>query len=264
MIGWRKSQLAAVTLTAASVVLAFGTNAMGAPAVPAPNAQAASESGAPAPVIVILKDQLSSTPADAGHLDARKQDAAKAQAPLLDQVKKSGGTDVKSFVVGNAFSATVSPALRAQLAANPAVASVVDDQTIKVAPPAPKPGADQDTAGTTAPTGGTSNAKVAAPDTKGDSYDPNAVCPSDPSKPLLEPEALYSTHAESTPVSPARTRSPTARASRSPTSPTVWTPTTRTSSAPTARTPWWTTRTSRVTASSPPPVAARPSATPRR
>ncbi|MBB4922527.1 peptidase [Kitasatospora kifunensis] len=204
MIGWRKSQLAAVTLTAASVVLAFGTNAMGAPAVPAPNAQAASDSGAPAPVIVILKDQLTSTPADAGHLDARKQDAAKAQAPLLDQVKKAGGTDIKSFVVGNAFSATVSPALRAQLAANPAVASVVADQTVKVTPPAPtKPGADSDTAATTVPTGGAkSDAKVAAPDTKGDSYDPNAVCPSDPSKPLLEPEALYSTHTESTPGQP--------------------------------------------------------------
>ncbi|MGF1428047.1 S8 family serine peptidase [Kitasatospora sp. LaBMicrA B282] len=206
MIGWRKSQLAAVTLTASAVVLAFGTSAMGAPAVPTPNAQAASDNGAPAPVIVILKDQLSSAPADAGHLDARKQDAAKAQAPLLDQVKKSGGTDIKSFVVGNAFSATVSPALRAQLAANPAVASVVDDQTIKVTPPAPtKPGTDNGTSTGTAPAAGNAQADTkaaAAPDTKGSSYDPNAVCPSDPSQPLLEPEALYSTHTESTPGQP--------------------------------------------------------------
>lgn len=34
MIGWRKPQLAAVTLTAASLVLAFGTSANGAPATP--------------------------------------------------------------------------------------------------------------------------------------------------------------------------------------------------------------------------------------
>ncbi|MCX4749959.1 peptidase [Kitasatospora sp. NBC_01287] len=205
MIGWRKSQLAAVTLTAASVVLAFGTSASGAPTVPAPNAQAVSDSGAPAPVIVILKDQLSSTPADAGHLDARKKQAGQDQAPLLAKVKANGGSDIKSFVVGNAFSATVSPALRAQLAADPTVASVIDDQTIKVTPPAPtKAGTDNGTnAGTAPTTGAKANTQAAAaPTAKGSTYDPNAVCPSDPSQPLLEPEALYSTHTESTPGQP--------------------------------------------------------------
>jgi hypothetical protein len=196
MIGWRKTQLAAVTLTAASLVLAFGTSANGAPAVAAPNAQAASESGAPAAVIVILKDQLTSAPADAGHLDARKKEANQAQAPLLAKVRAGGGTNVKSFVVGNAFSATVSPALRAQLEADPAVAQVIADETVRVTPPATaKPGTGK--TGTQAP-------KVAAAPSvaKGDSQDPNAVCPSDPNKPLLEPEALYSTHTESSPGSP--------------------------------------------------------------
>lgn len=201
MIGWRKAQLAtAVTVTAASVVLAFGTSAFGAP-VPTPSsAQALSESGAPAPVIVILKDQLPSVPADAGHLDARKHRTASAQAPLLARVKANGGTKVKSFVVGNAFSATVSPALRASLEADPAVASVVADEAVKVTPPtAPATG------GTAKPAKPAATAKPAtpAPQATGDAQNAtNTVCPSDPSKPLLEPEALYTTHVESTPGNP--------------------------------------------------------------
>ncbi|WP_280665544.1 MULTISPECIES: S8 family serine peptidase [unclassified Kitasatospora] len=147
-----------------------------------------------------MKDQLTSTPADAGHLGARKQAAKSAQAPLLAQVKANGGTDIKSFVVGNAFSATVSPALRAALAANPAVASVVADQTVTVTPP---------TAATTTADGKAAAAKAApaAPAAKADvapsaENATNTVCPTDPSKPLLEPEALYSTHVASTAGAP--------------------------------------------------------------
>ncbi|WP_344442690.1 S8 family serine peptidase [Kitasatospora nipponensis] len=197
MIGWRKPQLAAVTLTAASLVLAFGTSASGTPFASAPSALAASDSGAPAPVIVILKDQLPSAPADSGHLDARKKQAASAQAPLLAKVKANGGTDVKSFVVGNAFSATVSPALRAALAADPAVASVVADQSVKVtAPAAATPAAGKAPAGAAKPSAAPAAGAAAA------TQDPNAVCPSDPAKPLLEPEALFSTQVESTPGHP--------------------------------------------------------------
>ncbi|MFE9421511.1 S8 family serine peptidase [Kitasatospora sp. NPDC006697] len=200
MIGWRKPQLAAITLTAASLVLAFGTSANGAPAAPAPSAQAASESGAPTPVIVILKDQLTSAPADAGHLDTRKKEANQAQAPLLAKVRAGGGTNVKSFVVGNAFSATVSPALRAQLAADPSVAQVIADETVRVTPPAPaKSGTDRSDAGSSSRSPKAATAPSVA---KGDAQDPNAVCPSDPAKPLLEPEALFSTHTESSPGAP--------------------------------------------------------------
>ncbi|MFE0458510.1 S8 family serine peptidase [Kitasatospora sp. NPDC058965] len=201
MIGWRNprtTQLAAATLTAASLVLSFGTSASGAPVAPAPNAQAASESGAPAPVIVVLKDQLSSTPADSGHLDARRKATGQAQAPLLAKVRANGGTGIKTFVVGNAFSATVSPALRAQLAADPAVASVIADETVKVSPPAAKP-TPADAAGTGAAPG---KAPAAQSAKQGDTQDPSAVCPSDPAKPLLEPEALYTTHTESRPGAP--------------------------------------------------------------
>ncbi|MCC2280136.1 peptidase [Streptomyces sp. ET3-23] len=207
MFSWRKPQLAGVTLAAASMVLTFGTTANGAQLTSAPNAKALSGDEAPQPVIVVLKDQLSKAPADAGHLTARKQEAASAQAPLLAKVKAGGGTHVKSFVVGNAFSATVGPALRAALAADPAVASVVPDGMVKVTPPsATAPGAP----GAPAAPGGAKGPKAVSPKAKGNAKsdgnangtNPYAICPSDPAKPLLEPEALYSTHVESTPGNP--------------------------------------------------------------
>nr|BFD89105.1 hypothetical protein KitaXyl93_04650 [Kitasatospora sp. Xyl93] len=225
MISWRKTRLtAAVAVTAASMVLSLGTVAGAAPAAPAPqNAQAAPADGAPVPVIVILKDQIADAPADHRHLGARQQKAADAQAPLLDRVRAGGGTDIKTFVVGNAFSATVGPALRARLQADPAVAAVVADGQVQVAPPtAAKAKAAAAAAGAKAPKADASPQADAAVqavpgsngqdgkaqdgkalDGKGQSGKAqaaeenatNTVCPSDPGKPLLEPEALYSTRA---------------------------------------------------------------------
>jgi Subtilase family/Peptidase inhibitor I9 len=194
MIGWRKARLAAVTLTAASVVLTMGTSAYGTPAGAAPGTAAAAApgaGGAPVPVIVVLKNQLTAVPADAGHLSARRQQTAAAQQPLIALAKAAGATHVTSYVLGNAFSATVSPALEATLAAEPSVASVVPDQTVQVAP-----------ASTAAPTGPTApKSPEAAKPTRATgtpaasaTQGPDAICPADPAKPLLEPEALYSMH----------------------------------------------------------------------
>ncbi|MEV7938055.1 S8 family serine peptidase [Kitasatospora sp. NPDC088264] len=182
------------------MVLTFGSSANAAPLPDPQNAPVASADGTPVPVIVILKDQIADAPADNGHLGARKQKAANAQAPLLDKVKANGGTNIKSFVVGNAFSATVSPALRAALLADPAVASVVADEQVTVTPPAAgKAAAAKDAADTKS---GAKSAKAAAPQavsgSNGQGAEQNAtntICPSDPSQPLLEPEGLYSTHA---------------------------------------------------------------------
>ncbi|MET8540164.1 S8 family serine peptidase [Kitasatospora sp. NPDC004799] len=226
MISWRKTQLAAaVTVTAASMVLSLGTVAGAAPAPDPRTAPATAADGAPVPVIVILKDQIADAPADHGHLGARQQKAADAQAPLLDKVRAGGGTDIKSFVVGNAFSATVGPALRARLQADPAVSAVVADAQVQVAPPAAvKAKAARDAAAAAA---GAKEPKAEAapqaapqvvPGSNGQSGNgqsgngqsgkgqggngqgaeenaTNTVCPSDPAKPLLEPEALYSTRA---------------------------------------------------------------------
>ncbi|MGK4579957.1 S8 family serine peptidase [Kitasatospora sp. HPMI-4] len=204
MIRRHKPQLAAVTLAAAvSMALASGATAWSAspPATPE-----AADSGAPAPVIVILKDQLPSAPADSGHLNERKKQAASAQAPLLARVKAQGGTGIKSFVVGNAFSATVSPALRAALAADPAVASVVPDQTVTVTPTGPAAPVDtKGGKGARAPKALTTpdaTPNAAAGKASDGGTGEGAICPSDPDKPLLEPEALYTTHVQGTKGSP--------------------------------------------------------------
>ncbi|SOB85811.1 Subtilase family protein [Streptomyces sp. 1331.2] len=202
MIGWRKTQLAAaVTVTAASMVLSFGTGANAAPTPDPQNAQASAD-GTPVPVIVILKDQIADAPADHGHLGARQQKTADSQAPLLNKVKAGGGTNIKSFVVGNAFSATVSPALRAQLQADPAVSSVVADTQVQVAPASAgkaktaKDAADTAAAsGAKAPKAATAQAVTGSNGQGAEENATNTVCPSDPSKPLLEPEGLYSVRA---------------------------------------------------------------------
>ena len=92
---------------------------------------------------------------------------------------------------------------------------------------------------------------------------PETICPSDPAKPLLEPEALQVTNtAFSDPSTPAGAEHRRRHAaSRSPSSPTASTSTTRTSSARTAATSSSTTRTSPATAWTPRPVPPRPSVT---
>jgi len=212
MLGWRKAQFAAVTITAASVVLAMGTSASGVPATSASGTTAIAKGGTPVPVIVVLKDQLAAAPADAGHLGARKQQAAASQAPLIALAKSAGATHISSFVLGNAFAATVSPALEAALAANPAVASVVPDQTVPVAPAgsvsptAPaggvgKQSASSKAAGSKAASSKAASSKAASAQAAA-SASANAICPSNPSKPLLEPEALYSMHVAGSAGSP--------------------------------------------------------------
>ncbi|CCB71771.1 S8 family serine peptidase [Streptantibioticus cattleyicolor] len=192
MTGWRKPPLtAAVAVAAAALVLTSGAGA-GAATVPTPPDPASG--GAATPVIVVLKDQIPAAPADPGHLKARKERTAVAQAPLLARVRAQGGTHVKSFVVGNAFSATVPPALRAALAADPAVAAVVPDTKVPVTPPDGGSAAG----GTGTRPGGPKASAHAVKGGPDSTRTPDAICPKDPSKPLLEPEALYSTHVEAT------------------------------------------------------------------
>ncbi|MFJ6621875.1 S8 family serine peptidase [Kitasatospora sp. NPDC091335] len=193
------------------MVLSLGTAAGAAPA-PAPRNAPTASAEAPVPVIVILKDQIAEAPADHGHLGARQQKTADAQAPLLKQVRAAGGTDIKSFVVGNAFSATVSPALRDRLQADPAVSAVVADTQVQVAPAgAGKAKAAKDAAGTGAAKADAAPQAVSGSNGQngngqngnglvgnsqgGEENATNTVCPSDPAKPLLEPEGLYSTRA---------------------------------------------------------------------
>ena len=138
-------------------------------------------------VIVVLRDQLSATPATRSGMKARSTNATVAQNAVLTRLAGPRATDVRHFAVANAFVATVTQGQAASLRADPSVASVVTDASI----PMPSPSTAHITEG--AVTG-----RVAQPADDG----PDALCPSDPAQPLLEPEALGSIHALTTDGSP--------------------------------------------------------------
>ncbi|HEY3631593.1 MAG TPA: S8 family serine peptidase [Jatrophihabitantaceae bacterium] len=172
-----------LTMAGATALAAAGTSAANAAPKPPP---AASASGAQN-VIVVLRDQLTSTPANKHDMSSRRSRATSAQNAVLGSLAGATPKNVKHLTLGNAFSASVSGAQAAALAQDPRVAAVVPDRKVEVAQPLP--------AGSNTPSKPASSAQ---PDTDG----PDAICPSDPSKPLIEPEALQSIHALTTDGSP--------------------------------------------------------------
>lgn len=147
--------------------IAVSTSVLGlagaATAAPAPAA-----SGPTQHVIVLLKNQHSELPATAG---SRTQATDRDQAPLVARARSHGGKDFRQLHVTNAFATAVPASEAAALAADPAVAAVVPDKLIK------------------APAREDRRPSKSAPGPVSD-----LVCPSDPAKPLLEPEALQTTH----------------------------------------------------------------------
>lgn len=162
-------------------------------------------------MIVVLRNQYTSLKArtDVG---AHTTAVANAQKPILSSMRGSGGSAVQSLVNVNAVAAHVSGAEVSTLSKNPAVAQIVPDATLRLA-------AQQ------------SNATPVTPGPIS-----QQICPTDPSKPLLEPEALALTHTESQDPNATQeaARSPPAEASRSPSSRPAPRRTTPTSCAPTA------------------------------
>ncbi len=132
-------------------------------------------------VIVVLRDQLRTQPANRTHVNARRSAAHLAQSRVLRKLTGAAPTHVINYTVGNAFSATVTVAQAAQIAANPAVASVVLNRTVQVSPAAAS---------------GTAK-KAAPPAASGPATVDPAACSSDPTKPILEPEALQTINARS-------------------------------------------------------------------
>ncbi len=124
-------------------------------------------------VIVVLRNQLSSTPANRSHIKRRIQAEASANASILAQVQRSGGSVYRQFHGLNAFAASVSKTERAQLARSSQVAQVVPDTVVTL------PSLD---------------GSVANPHAAGSAPQATEICPANPAKPLLEPEALQSTH----------------------------------------------------------------------
>jgi subtilisin family serine protease len=137
-------------------------------------------------VIVLLRNQHTDLPPTTGLMQARTAAVRSSQAPVESAVRTSGGKVSHSYRTVDAFAATVSPTERSRLAADPAVAEVVPDATITIPAqgagakysdrPMARSHAHADADAAVAPTG-------------------QQICPTDPSKPLLEPEALSLTDA---------------------------------------------------------------------
>lgn len=167
-----------------SVAVAVATVTAGV-AGPAAAAQPAAGSGTePAPVIVLLKDQLPGAPPTKGDSSTRRSRAQSAQDAVLGRLAGAKPTKVKHFTLGNAFAATVTPDQAAALAADPAVASVSPDNEVTL---------PESTTTPTAPTTGGATTQSTPGLTA-----PGQICPTDPNHPLLEPEALTSIRAAST------------------------------------------------------------------
>jgi hypothetical protein len=135
------------------------------------SASASSVAHAPASaqsVIVVFKNQDRAQPATRSALGARRKTLAAVQGPVLQRLAADNARDVHSFTTLNAVSATVSAAQLSSLRSDPAVAEVVPNGLVHLAPP------------TTQGTGSASGA--------GATPLPGACAP--PGKVQLEPEAL--------------------------------------------------------------------------
>jgi len=169
---------AAVGATAIGTVCQF---LGGSAAVAAPTATAAGNAES---VIVVLHDQLTSTPANKTHVSARRAQATNDQNAVLSRLTQRGGarpSKVQHYTAANAFSATVTTDQAAALATDPSVAAVIPNDKVAFTIPRTTP----ETAGQVQP-----GKTLGVPPS-------TAVCPTDPSKPLLEPEALEDTNTAS-------------------------------------------------------------------
>ena len=116
----RRSQHVIGLPAGVSILCALAGAATASAATSPPGTAGTAAQGA-SPVIVVLNNQSASP--------------ASAESPVISQVEAAGGTNVIGYSAVASFAATVTPAEAATLANNPAVASVVPDQKVSVAPP---------------------------------------------------------------------------------------------------------------------------------
>ena len=99
-----------------------------------------------------------------------------SQAPLLAHARSVGARNLHGFGLINAVSATVTPAQAAKLAADPSVAHIFPDLPVTAGPSEKQ------------------QISTAAKGAKPSASTLSQICPANPAKPLLEPEALQLTH----------------------------------------------------------------------
>jgi hypothetical protein len=132
-------------------------------------------------MVVVFDNQLSSLPANRAHRHAREATAASMQAPLVAQLKQVRATHITALSLLNAVAATM-PAAEAQALSHAAgVKAVVPDGTIIIGD-----------ANSRTPT--VAGSRVRKSRITARAADGQQLCNSNPSKPLVEPEALISIH----------------------------------------------------------------------
>ena len=162
--------LIAVTASVALIAAGTGTAA-------AQTAGPASSGGKVSNVIVVLRNQHTDLSIGRGKSSSPRTSAYHTdQAPVITKARDGGAKNLHGFSTVNAIAATVTASQASDLAADPTVAAVYPDLPIKGAPIL--------TDHPTSSSGGPSGPQVNSGNT----------CPTDPSKPLLEPEALQVTN----------------------------------------------------------------------
>lgn len=190
-VGITSTLLAAVALPAG--VAAAGPSPVPGPTVPhtylsalSPSQIGALSANPNQNVIVLLRNQHPEVTGKGSQLAQRTAALSGDQAPITSELTALHAPRVHAYSFVNAVAATISKAEADRLSANPAVQAVVADSLVKAS-------------GTTA---GISTAAAAA--AGGAAPTPAAsqtACPSDPSVPLLEPEALQTMNVEFQPGS---------------------------------------------------------------
>ena len=147
-----------------------------------PSQVKARSSGKQERMVVVFDNQLASLPANRAHRHAREARAASMQAPLVAQLKQVGATHIATLSILNAVAAAMPAAEARALSHTQGVKEVVPDGTIIIG----------DATSSTKTVAASQVQKSAIPSTAADGQQ---LCNSNPSKPLVEPEALTSIHA---------------------------------------------------------------------
>ena len=157
----------------AVVVAVLATTAW--PATARPGAQSANRN-----VIVVLRAQ---SRASGSHSGARLKAFAanrRAESSVIERARQNGARNVHAYGLIGGFSATVSESAAIALARDPAVAHVFPDLRISMGPSLRRQIAGAHGAAKAAPIASRASSAAII----------GQICPSDPSMPLLEPEAL--------------------------------------------------------------------------
>ena len=127
--------------------------------------------------IIIFNNQMANLPARGAAAQARVKAVNASQAGVRSELNQVHATHVHDFHIVNAIAATISAAEVTRLKADPAVRAVVPDTFRPFAPLGAGPGAASPAGSAAAGHSGSTTAGT------------QQICPSDPSKPLIEPEA---------------------------------------------------------------------------